>query len=111
MQAFLGEAMLKKGSVLFIGESKKECFPAVARVARKHLTVHWTIIDSERLFSAVSDIIDEKRNCISCDDAEINARSHPKKKNLTHIRTDKEKETQAYSPVNISFDLQCFSFT
>lgn len=98
--------MLNKGSVLFSGESKKVRFPAVARVARKHLTVHWTIIDSERLFSAV---INEKRNCISCDDAEINAHFHPRKINLTH--TDKEKEDQAYSPVNISFDLQCFSFT
>lgn len=76
--------MLNKGSVLFSGESKKERFPAVARVACKHLTVHWTIIHSEWLFCAFSNIIDVKRNCISCDDAEINARFHPKKKSASH---------------------------
>ncbi|KAI3364854.1 hypothetical protein L3Q82_001042 [Scortum barcoo] len=63
VHAYLGEVtILKKECPLKYWKSNQMRFPALARVARKYLTAPCTSVDSERLFSAVSNVIDEKRN-------------------------------------------------
>ncbi|KAI3374593.1 hypothetical protein L3Q82_021169 [Scortum barcoo] len=72
VHAYLGEVtILKKECPLKYWKSNQMRFPALARVARKYLTAPCTSVDSERLFSAVSNVIDEKRNRIHCDNAEM----------------------------------------
>ena len=46
-------------------------FPSLAAVATKFLSAPCTSVDSERLFSAVSNIIDEKRNRLSANRVEM----------------------------------------
>jgi len=46
-------------------------FPSLAAIATKFLCAPCTSVDSERLFSAVSNIIDEKRNRMSADRVEM----------------------------------------
>lgn len=70
--AYLGEVtILKKACPLKYWNSNQTHLPALARVARKYLTAPCTNVDSERLFSAVSNVIDEKKNRIHCDNAEM----------------------------------------
>ncbi|XP_035983843.1 zinc finger BED domain-containing protein 4-like [Fundulus heteroclitus] len=72
VQTYLAEiTILKTACPLMYWNSNRTRFPALARVARKYLTAPCTSVDSERLFSAVSHVIDEKRNRIHCDNAEM----------------------------------------
>ncbi|XP_053303387.1 zinc finger BED domain-containing protein 4 [Pleuronectes platessa] len=45
-------------------------FPDLAQMARRYLAAPCTSTDSERLFSAASHVLDEKRNRLTCDKAE-----------------------------------------
>ncbi|XP_073710442.1 zinc finger BED domain-containing protein 4-like [Misgurnus anguillicaudatus] len=49
----------------------KSQFPDLASLARKYLSAPCTSIDSERLFSAAANVMDEKRNRIGCEKAEM----------------------------------------
>ncbi|XP_056455259.1 zinc finger BED domain-containing protein 4-like [Gadus chalcogrammus] len=72
VHAYLGEATSLKTACPFkYWSSTQICPPALARVARKYLTAPCTSVDSERLFSAVSHVIDEKRNRMHCNNAEM----------------------------------------
>ncbi|KAI3351362.1 hypothetical protein L3Q82_005901 [Scortum barcoo] len=63
VHAYLGKVtILKKECPLKYWKSNQMRFPALARVTRKYSTAPCTSVDSERLFSAVSHVIDEKRN-------------------------------------------------
>ncbi|KAK0133049.1 Zinc finger BED domain-containing protein 4 [Merluccius polli] len=69
---YLGEAtVLKKACPFNYWRSNQTRFPVIACVARKYLTAPCTSVDSERLFSAVAHVIDEKRNRIHCDKVEM----------------------------------------
>ncbi|KAJ8353116.1 hypothetical protein SKAU_G00206830 [Synaphobranchus kaupii] len=72
VHAYLGEATIpRNASPLEYWKSNQARFPALARVARKYLSAPSTSVDSERLFSAVAHVIDEKRNRINCEKAEM----------------------------------------
>ncbi|XP_034031649.1 zinc finger BED domain-containing protein 4-like [Thalassophryne amazonica] len=72
VQVYIGEVtILKTTCPLMYWNSNQTRFPALAHVARKYLTAPCTSVDSEQLFSAVSHVIDEKRNHIFCDNAEM----------------------------------------
>ncbi|XP_049925075.1 zinc finger BED domain-containing protein 4-like [Epinephelus moara] len=66
VHAYLGEATIFKECPFNYWRSNQARFPAISRV-----TAPCTSVDSERLFSAVAHVIDEKRNRIHCDNAEM----------------------------------------
>ena len=69
---FLSEDPIdRKKDPLGYWRDKKEHFPALAKVARKYLSAPCTSTDSERLFSAASNVLDAKRNRLKCDKAEM----------------------------------------
>ncbi|XP_029982602.1 uncharacterized protein LOC115413708 isoform X2 [Sphaeramia orbicularis] len=104
LYAYLGEAtILKKTCPLKYWSSAQVRFPALARVARKYLSAPCTSVDSQRLLSAISNIIDEKRNRIHCDNAEMLIFIQ---KNLPLTYMDKGKKLdQSYRRVSISLAL------
>lgn len=71
----------KKETCLGYWRNKRERFPDLAKVARKYLSAPCTSTDSERLFSAASDVLNEKRNRLACHKAE---RLLFVKKNISH---------------------------
>lgn len=71
MHAYLGEATIFKECPFNYWRSNQARFPAISHVAHKYLTAPCSSVDNERLFSAVAHVIDEKRNRIHCDNAEM----------------------------------------
>ncbi|XP_049326832.1 zinc finger BED domain-containing protein 4-like [Astyanax mexicanus] len=72
VQGFLSEApVARTESPLQYWNNNKSRFPTIAKVAKKFLSAPSTSVDSERLFSATSNVINEKRNRIACDKAEM----------------------------------------
>ncbi|KAL1278883.1 hypothetical protein QQF64_025556 [Cirrhinus molitorella] len=70
--AYLAEATIpRRDSPLEYWKSNQARFPAVARVARRYISAPCTTVESERLFSAVSNVMDEKRNRIAGEKAEM----------------------------------------
>ncbi|XP_069395941.1 zinc finger BED domain-containing protein 4-like [Paralichthys olivaceus] len=68
----LSEPLIPRNeSPLQYWKSNMSRFPALAKAACKFLSAPCTSVDSERLFSAASHIVDEKRNRIQCEKAEM----------------------------------------
>ncbi|XP_073672246.1 zinc finger BED domain-containing protein 4-like [Paramisgurnus dabryanus] len=72
VHGYLSEPTLPRNvSPLQYWQSNKTHFPALATVARKYLSAPCTSLDSERLFSAASNVVSEKRNRIGTERAEM----------------------------------------
>ena len=72
MDLYLSEPPISRSAQpLVYWKSNKDCFPALATVARVYLSAPCTGVESERLFSAASNIINEPRNRLSSEKAEI----------------------------------------
>ncbi|XP_034542641.1 zinc finger BED domain-containing protein 4-like [Notolabrus celidotus] len=72
VHGYLSEAPIPRNeSPLKYWKSNLSRFPALAKAACKYLSAPCTSVDSERLFSAASHIVDEKRNRIQCEKAEM----------------------------------------
>ncbi|XP_073694469.1 zinc finger BED domain-containing protein 4-like [Garra rufa] len=72
VHGYLCEPLIPRNeSPLQYWKSNMSRFPALAKAARKYLSAPCTSVDSERLFSAGSHIVDEKKNRIQCEKAEM----------------------------------------
>ncbi len=72
MNAYLSEPPISRSeSPLQFWKNNMSRFPALAQAARKYLSAPCTSVDSQRLFSAASNVIDEKRNRLMCEKAEM----------------------------------------
>ncbi|XP_060784380.1 E3 SUMO-protein ligase ZBED1-like [Neoarius graeffei] len=72
IKAYLSEPTIPRSeSPMDYWRSNKARFPELASLARKYLSAPCTSIDSERLFSAAANVIDEKRNRLGCDKPEM----------------------------------------
>ncbi|XP_028658832.2 zinc finger BED domain-containing protein 4-like [Erpetoichthys calabaricus] len=80
LDTYLGEAPSPRDdSPLKYWGVNKIRFPTLAKMAQKYLSAPCSSVESERLFSSVSHIIDENRNRLTADNAE---KLHFLKKNL-----------------------------
>jgi len=71
LDTYLGEAPSpREDSPLKYWGVNKIRFPTLAKMAHKYLSAPCSSVESERLFSAVSHIIDENRNRLTADNAE-----------------------------------------
>ncbi|XP_077101521.1 zinc finger BED domain-containing protein 4-like [Siphateles boraxobius] len=71
LDTYLGEApSLREDSPLKYWGVNKIRFPTLAKMAHKYLSAPCSSVESERLFSSVSHIIDENRNRLNADNAE-----------------------------------------
>lgn len=80
-------------------KNNKNRFPALAPVARAHLSAPCTSVESERLFSAASNIMDERRNRLSSHNAEMLLFI---KKNLPLVLGVDKKKPADEEPVDIA---------
>ncbi|XP_060761430.1 zinc finger BED domain-containing protein 4-like [Neoarius graeffei] len=72
VHGYLSEPTIPRNmSPLQYWQSNMSRFPALAPVARKYLSAPCTSVDGERLFSAASNVISEKRNRIGTERAEM----------------------------------------
>ncbi|CAI5671109.1 unnamed protein product [Oreochromis niloticus] len=87
LDKYLGEAPSPcEDSPLKYWGVNKIRFPTLAKIARKYLSVPCSSVESERLFSSVSHIIDEKRNSLTADNAEKLLFLKKKPKPATHLK-------------------------
>lgn len=71
LDTYLGEAPSpREDSPLKYWGVNKIRFPTLAKMAHKYLSAPCSSVESERLFSSVSHIIDENRNRLTADNAE-----------------------------------------
>ncbi|KAK9968722.1 hypothetical protein ABG768_003030 [Culter alburnus] len=71
LDTYLGEAPSpREDSPLKYWGVNKIRFPTLAKMAQKYLSAPCSSVESERLFSSVSHIIDENRNRLTADNAE-----------------------------------------
>lgn len=69
---FLAETTIPRGeSALCYWRNNHLRFPELAQMAHKYLSAPCNSTESERLFSYVSHVLDEKRNRLCCDKAEM----------------------------------------
>ena len=72
MQTYLHELVIdQKESPFLFWQRHHGRFPAVAAVAIKFLSAPSTSVESERLFSTTANIVDEKRNRLTAENAEM----------------------------------------
>jgi len=72
VQTYLSEQTSpRKSNPLHYWKDNASRFPSLAAVATRFLCAPCTSVDSERLFSAVSNVLDEKRNRLSPDRVEM----------------------------------------
>ncbi|KAJ4927700.1 hypothetical protein JOQ06_015503 [Pogonophryne albipinna] len=72
VQTYLSEKTSpRKSNPLHYWKDNSSRFPSLAAVATRFLCAPCTSVDSERLFSAVSNVLDEKRNRLSPDRVEM----------------------------------------
>lgn len=72
VQTYLSEQTRpRKSNPLHYWKDNVSRFPSLAAVATKFLCAPCTSVDSERLFSAVSNVLDVKRNRLSADRVEM----------------------------------------
>uniref|UniRef100_A0A8C5LQ09 BED-type domain-containing protein n=1 Tax=Leptobrachium leishanense TaxID=445787 RepID=A0A8C5LQ09_9ANUR len=71
LEVYLAELPINRSdNPLDYWRMNKERFPVLALMARRYLSAPSTSTESERLFSAASHVLNEKRNRLSCDKAE-----------------------------------------
>ena len=72
LETFLGESTIpREDNPLQYWAVHKVRFPTLAKLSQKFLSAPCSSVDSERLFSSVSHIVDEKRNRLPGDTAEM----------------------------------------
>lgn len=72
MNLYLSEAVIPQNKKpLTFWQDNKSRFPSLAQAAQAYLCAPCTSVDSERLFSAAGNIIDEKRNKLTAKNAEM----------------------------------------
>ncbi|KAJ8349041.1 hypothetical protein SKAU_G00276300 [Synaphobranchus kaupii] len=72
LDVFLAETPIPRGeTALGYWRNNHLRFPELAQMARKYLCAPCTSTESERLFSSASHVLDEKRNRLSCNKAEM----------------------------------------
>ncbi|KAM4559372.1 zinc finger BED domain-containing protein 4 [Odontesthes bonariensis] len=71
LDCYLSEVLIPRSDdPLTYWRTNRGRFPALARMARRYLAAPCTSTDSERLFSAASNVLNERRNRLTCDKAE-----------------------------------------
>ncbi|XP_060754404.1 zinc finger BED domain-containing protein 4-like [Neoarius graeffei] len=71
LDCYLSEVLIPRNDdPLTYWRTNRGRFPELARMARRYLAAPCTSTDSERLFSAASNVLDERRNRLTCDKAE-----------------------------------------
>ncbi|XP_056450354.1 zinc finger BED domain-containing protein 4-like [Gadus chalcogrammus] len=71
LDCYLSEALIPRSDdPLTYWRTNRGRFPELARMARRYLAAPCTSTDSERLFSAASNVLNERRNRLTCDTAE-----------------------------------------